>query len=364
LTPRKVLIACVSTGTDTQIVMEEALAHLFAGLHWSIIAVVIVASLLLLSKAADWLVDEAVQLSARAGIPEVVIGATVISLGTTTPEVAVSVLAAIRGSPGLALGNAVGSIICDTGLILGLACVVAPLKLDRKIVNRQGCIQLGAALALVAASFPWKNPRISFTTGGRLSQPAGLVLLAALIAYLGVSVLWAREERNNSRPIRSEALEKSNAISIALLKLACAVVLVVASAQILIPAVSEAATRLHVPESIIAATMVALGTSLPELVTAVTAARRGHGGIAVGNIVGADILNVLFVAGAAAAVTGQGLAAGGRFFVILYPAMLAVLIVFRAGIYSSGMFMRRPFGFALLGAYGLYLILSYLIPGG
>ena len=339
--------------------METALEQFFAGLHWGLLALVLVASLAVLGKAADWLVDEAVVLSERSHIPKVVIGATVVSLGTTTPEAAVSVLAAFQGSPGLALGNAVGSIICDTGLILGLAAVIAPLPLDRKIVNRQGWIQFGAGVALVAACFPWAGPEGVFTEGGGLPQWVGVVFLVALAAYLGLSIRWAGREKKDVAS--AEAHEKAQgSTALVLLKLAGSVALVVAAAHILIPAVTEAAMRMNVPKSIIAATLVAFGTSLPELVTAVTAARRGHGELAVGNIVGADILNVLFVAGAAAAVTSEGLQADGHFFLVLFPVMLFVLLIFRVGIYFSGDRMKRPFGFVLLAAYGFYTVVSYL----
>ncbi len=342
--------------------MEEFLTQFFSQLHGGLLALVIVVGLGALGKAAHWLVDEAVALSERSGIPKAVIGATIVSLGTTTPEAAVSVFAAMQGSPALALGNAVGSIICDTGLILGLSCVLAPLKLDRKIVNRQAWIQLGAAVALVAASFPWGSPGTLFSAGGNLSQITGFVFLAALAAYLGQSIRWAREE--SAAPLLEEH-EGDVELSIFLIvaKLLGAITLVVLSASVLIPAVREAAVRLEVPESIIAATLVAFGTSLPELVTAVTAARRGHGELAVGNIVGADILNVLFVAGAAAAVTRGGLTVGGHFFFVLFPIMLFILCVFRIGIFVSGEWMKRPFGFVLLAAYGIYLVISYLVHG-
>ena len=343
--------------------MEQALEHFFCELHWSLLGIVILASLLVLGKAADWLVNEAVALSERSGIPKIVIGATIVSLGTTTPEAAVSVFAAIQGSPGLALGNAVGSIICDTGLILGLACVLAPLKLNRKICNRQGWIQLGAGVALVAACFPWRDPGTVFSGGGVLPRYVGFIFLAALAVYLWQSIRWARAEKD---VVHLEEHEKDvgAAMHVIVAKLIGAVALVVVSARVLIPAVAEAATRLHVPESIIAATLVAFGTSLPELITAVTAALRGHGDLAVGNIVGADILNVLFVAGAAAAVTPAGLQAGGHFFTVLFPVMLLILLVFRLGIIFSGEYLRRPFGFVLLAAYGFYLVVSYLAPSG
>jgi cation:H+ antiporter len=343
--------------------MEQALEHFFAGLHWGWLGLVIAASLLVLGKSADWLVDEAVALSERSGIPKVVIGATVVSLGTTMPEAAVSVFAAMQGSPGLALGNAVGSIICDTGLILGLACVIAPLRLNRTIVNRQGWIQFFAGLVLVLACFPFADPGAVFESGGHLPQVVGFVFLAALAVYMWQSVRWARTGSGTSvEAVEVHEGDVGSSIAIVVAKLIGAVALVVIAARVLIPAVAEAAMRWNVPDSIIAATLVAFGTSLPELITAVTAARRGHGDLAVGNIVGADILNVMFVAGAAAAVTPQGLAAGPHFFLVLFPMMLFILIVFRMGIVFSGDHLRRPFGFVLLAGYGIYMVVSYLVP--
>ena len=342
--------------------MEEAIHHFVLELHWTLLALVIAVSLAVLGKAADWLVDEAVALSERSGIPKAVVGATIVSLGTTTPEAAVSVLAAVEGRPGLALGNAVGSIICDTGLILGVACLIAPLRLDRNIVNRQGWIQIGAAVALVAACFPWTNPGAVFSEGGNLPRFVGFIFLAALALYMWQSIRWARAE-NGGVPLEENEADADASLFPVVAKLLGSVALVVIAAQVLIPAVGEAATRMQVPESIIAATLVAFGTSLPELVTAVTAARRGHGELAVGNVVGADILNVLFVAGAAAAVTPGGLVADGHFFRVLFPVMLFILLTFRIGIFVSGEWMKRPFGFTLLGAYGVYLIVSYLAPG-
>ena len=342
--------------------MDDALAHFFSQVHWSILLASIAASLLVLGKAADVLVDEAVELSASLRIPPMVVGATIVSLGTTAPEAAVSVLAAIEGSPGLALGNAVGSVIADTGLILGLACLIAPLRLDPKIVNRQGWIQISAGLLLVLLSVPWTRPDQLFTSGGTLAQESGFVLLALLAAYLYVSVRWAGQQRSGTE--KSDSPQQSPAW-LTLLKLIAAIAFVVVSAHFVIPGVTEAAMRVSVPESVIAATLVAFGTSLPELVTAVTAARRGQGELAVGNVIGADILNVLFVAGAAAAVTPAGLHAGGNFFSVLFPAMLFILIIFRMGVLVSKDVLRRGFGYVLLAGYCLYIVAVYrFLPEG
>jgi cation:H+ antiporter len=341
--------------------MEQWIEHLVAGLHWLPLFGLIALSLYLLSKGADVVVEEAVLLSIAWGVPRVLIGATIVSLGTTMPEAAVSVVAAFAGSADLALGNAVGSILCDTGLILGLAALIAPLPLDRSIVNRQGWIQLGAGVLLIVACVPLHGLSTVFTTGGRLPQAVGVVFLVLLGLYLWKSIAWARAGGAESGDDTPPAEEVSLLRGVG--KLALGIVLVVASSWVLIPAVREAALRLHIPQSIIAATLVAFGTSLPELVTAVTAARKGYGELAVGNVVGADILNVLFVAGASAAVTAGGLPASAHFFRFLFPAMLVVLVVFRIGIFVSGTTLKRPFGLMLIGMYAAVTILSYAVGG-
>lgn len=336
--------------------MEQWLEHMVAQLHWAPLFLLIAIMLYLLGKGADVLIDEAVTLSNRWGIPKVLIGATIVSLGTTTPEAAVSVLAAVQGVAELALGNAVGSIICDTGLILGLAALIAPLPLDRAIVNRQGWIQLGAGVLLVAACLPVGSLSTLFASGGRLPQWMGFIFLVLLAIYLWLSVMWARFGSVSEED--AEADDDANTL-IVLLKLVGGVIVVVGASTILIPAVREAALRFHIPPGVIAATLVAFGTSLPELVTAVTAARRGHGELAIGNVIGADILNALFVAGAAAVVTPAGLPASPFFFKFLFPAMLMILIVFRIGIFMSGPSLKRPFGIVLLAIYVAITALSY-----
>lgn len=317
--------------------------------------------LAVLGKSADWLVKEAVALSERSRVPKVVIGATVVSLGTTTPEAAVSVLAALYGDPSLALGNAVGSIICDTGLILGLASLIAPLHLPRYIVNRQGWVQLGSGLLLIVVAWPWFAPLEVFTAGrtGNVSQVAGVGFLVLLVGYLWLSAVWARDKRD-TQLLDDLEVDVTAPIALILVKLIVALVLVGVASHVLIPAVREVALRLQIAPEAIAATLVAFGTSLPELVTAVVAARHGHGDLAVGNVVGADILNVLFVAGAAAAVTPAGLNVSSHFFFILFPAMAFILLVFRVGIFYSGDHLQRRFGCVLLGTYLLITVLNYV----
>lgn len=330
---------------------------------------VIAVSLIALGKFADLVVDYAVVLSERSGIPKVVIGATVVSLGTTAPEVAVSVTAAFTGNPGLAMGNAVGSIICDTGLILGLACLIRPLTIPWDIASRQGWVQLASGFLLVLLSIPWHSPLSPYTQGadGNFPRWAGFLCLLLLAVYLWVSVRWSKssisEELNSDEmETLTESDESRHASSIGLIiRIVLALAGVILSANVLIPAVTIVAVRMSVPESIIAATLVAFGTSLPELVTAVQAARKGHGDLAVGNIIGADILNALFVAGAAAAVTPAGLNVENPFFSTAFPAMLFVLVVFRIGIYVCRTQLTRRFGVVLLAAYLAYLGVSIAV---
>ena len=411
---------------------------------WPLLGIV-AASILVLGTAADRLVDQAVVLSIRSGLPRIIIGATIVSLGTTMPEATVSVLAARKGEPGMALGNAVGSVICDTGLILGIACLMSPLPLDRDLVNRQGWAQFGAGLLLVMACLPWanlsgiltqkdfrleidgasNNSPITVTTssghdlangtkitiegvdgntaangnflvrnrttntfdlydfegasvkgngsyptsgggfiypynGARLYQWVGWLFLLLLAVYMTWSVRLAKRSSRTSAPVEEEDETKGEvrgSIWLAILKLLAATVFLVAASTVLISATRELAIEhFNVPVTIVAATLVAFGTSLPELVTAITAVRKKQGELAVGNVIGADILNVLFVSGAAAAVTTEGLRVDFPTLRIQFPIMLLVLGFFRMGIFSakSGK-LSRPFGALLLAAYLIYL---------
>ena len=339
--------------------MEKWIEELVMGLASPFLLVIIAVTLYTLGKGADWLVDEAVTLSVRWGLGKAVIGATIVSIGTTTPEAAVSVFSAIQGKPGLALGNAVGSIICDTGLIIGLASLIAPLPLNRQLASRLSNVQVGAGILLVLACFPWASPAKLFTQGGVLPQFAGFAFVILLVLYIWQSIRWAATTSDAEREEATDA-EDSRA-GVVLVKLLLAIAVIVISAQILIPSVSILAERIGVPKHIISATLVAFGTSLPELVTAITAVRRGHGELAVGNIIGADILNVLFVAGVSAAATPGGLQADGQFFQFLFPAMVFILVVFRCGIFVSGNAMKRPFGVVLVATWLLVTLLSYVL---
>ena len=316
---------------------------------------IIAVALAILGKGADLLVEEAVTLSIRMGVSKVIIGATVVSLGTTLPEVTVSVMSAINGNPELALGNAVGSIICDTGMILGIAALIGTVPLERRLLNRQGYVQLGAGALLIIGCLPFSHLSSAFDLGGRLPQAAGFLFLVLLGFYLWISTRWAKGFGSES-PVESH---EKGSLFVVIIKIIVGLAMVILSSDILIPAVEETARRAHVPDSVIAATLVAFGTSLPELVTAIASVRKGHGELAVGNVIGADVLNVLFVAGASAAVTPAGLVASPNFFKVLFPAMMIILLIFRLSVVFSKDVLPKWAGFALLGSYGAYLVLSF-----
>jgi cation:H+ antiporter len=301
------------------------------------------------------MIDGAVHLARRTGLPKIVIGATIISLGTTTPEAFVSVMAAWMGNPGLALGNGVGSIICDTGLIFGLTCLLASVPVNRFILNRTGWVQVGAATLLVVISL------VALATTSEqpmLHRWVGFFFLVLLCGYMYVTYSWARNGAEAASAGETKHDGEIAPMGRALVQTLGGLLLVIVSARLLVPSAAELAQRIGVPDDVIAATMVAFGTSLPELMTAITAVRKGHPEITVGNIVGADVLNCLFVIGAAAA--ARPLAIPPNFFLFHFPAMLIILYSFRVFITMNrdGVFKRWQ-GAWLLGIYLVYLVLQY-----
>ena len=340
---------------------DHVLHNLIRELSTPTLLLLVVVCIIVLSKGADCLVDGAVGLAERTRMPRIVIGATIVSLGTTIPEAFVSVMAAWMGNPGLALGNGVGSIIADTGMIFGLCCMVTVIPMNRYMLNRTGWIQVGAATLLVVISLGmW------LTAEGVPVIPrwVGVLFLVLLCGYMYLTYRWAKQ--SGSGPSHgSESAGHTIAMSLGRcwLNVSVGLILVIVAARVLIPGVSEIAYRVGVPEDVIAATMVALGTSLPELITAIAAVRKGHPEIMVGNIVGADVLNCLFVIGAAAA--ARPLAIPINFFVYHFPAMLLILYLFRAFIFiNKDNHFRRWQGACLFGIYAVYVIAQYTFQVG
>jgi len=366
----------------------------FHDLHQLLLLLITAVGIAAVVKGADWLVEGASGLAYKLGMAKVVIGATIVSLGTTSPEAAVSVLAAWGGNPGLALGNGIGSIIADTGLIFGVGCLLATLPADKFVLTRQGWVQFGAAVLLAILCY------YDFVVQGEtaeLGRWVGVGFLILLAAYMAMSVRWSRAHPSSLTPEATEVeaghlaaaspdadatgkpaapaeAETESAIrdELAIWQLIAlgvtGLAIVIFGGDALVNSASELAVRWGVPDAVIAASLVAFGTSLPELVVGVTCIRKGHPELLVGNVVGADILNVLFVVGAAAVAAPLAVVDRGN-HVLLYlhlPVLLLVIFLFRACIFRAvrtGSFARWM-GVPLVLIYIGYIILQFAVSAG
>ena len=349
----------------------------FAGGNPLVLILIATVAMVVVIFGADWLVEGAAGVAAKLGMPKVIIGATIVSLGTTTPEAAVSVLAAFSGNAGLALGNGVGSIIADTGLIFGLGCILVALPADKFVLTRQGWVQFGSALILAMLCWVLYAMHGSEAT---IARPVGFLFLAMLVAYMAISVKWAKQHPNGEPHLidtgntesdgtpdvdldqHDHADEKSLAILFGLGLLG--LVLVIVAGDGLVGSVSELAHQWGVPDVVIAGTIVAFGTSLPELVVGIQSLRKGHAELLVGNVIGADILNVLFVVGAAAVAAPLAIADETTSFVyVALPTMMAMMIYFRFCIFRASKVghFSKWMGYPLLIGYVAFSVISFLL---
>lgn len=317
----------------------------------------------LLVVGADRAVASAAKLAAAAGMSKIIIGATVVSLGTTSPEASVSVMAAWRGDPGLALGNGMGSIICDTALIFGLCCCIRRLPMDRFILNRQGWLQFGAGLLLagvIVGSWLLAGQRFEAAI---IPRWVGVAFLFLLVGYMWLSIRWAKQHEGVVAlgavdDVTVASARNGRGIVVHLLFLLGGLALVVFGSEVLIGSAKTVCEKHGVPETVIAGTFVAFGTSLPELVTAIAALIKGHAELLLGNVIGADILNVLFVIGASA--SARPLAVDEATLYLFVPMMLVVLGLLRGYILMNRDTFKRWQGIPLLACYVVFVLLSVL----
>lgn len=248
--------------------------------------------LVLLIKGGDWFVDGATGIAERFHVPEIIIGATVVSIGTTLPEVMVSATSALTGHGEIAYGNAIGSIICNTALIAAITVAVRPGPVDTKALKTPVLFFFGSAAIYVVNTY----------VTGYFGRPLGILLLAIFVVYLVVTVrqgfrnpIEAAAEEEETKEIEEKATKNTMGKDILLLVVGAALVAV--GADLLVDNGTLIAQALGVPESVIALTFVALGTSLPELVTAITSLAKGHGALSLGNVIGANLFNLVLVSG-------------------------------------------------------------------
>lgn len=318
----------------------------------------IVAAVLVLWKAADWFVDGAVGLAERLGAPKMLVGIVLVSFCTTAPEFMSSFIATLQGQPVIALGNAIGSITVDVGVALALAALLAstPLQADPLIFRTSGVfvlLALGLGFALCM--------------DGTLGRLDGAVLLAAYVAYVTVAYRqYARRQRNPDVRERMAALaEHEQAVaSMSLPKIvglfAGGIAGVLVGAELLIHGAVGVAAAFGLSPEVIGLTVVAIGTSVPEIVTCVASALKRQSQIGVGNIIGADILNICWVAGASA--VANPLTAGINVIWFMFPAAL-VLVGAMVLLLRMGYNLTRWNGAALLALYAGYMALLLLGVG-
>ena len=311
----------------------------------------------LLIKGGDWFVDGSVGIARRFHLPELLIGATIVSIGTTLPEVMVSSQAALEGNAGISYGNAIGSIICNTSLIAAITISVSPGKVNPKSFVLPTAFFFAAALSYALTAW----------TAGSFQRWMGLFYLAVFVLYMVVSTVHMKkhpELAEEGEEDGEEATPRSFAMELLLLVIGAAAIAV--GARFLVDNGTKIASALGVPDSVIGLTMVALGTSLPELITAITSLVKGHGSLSLGNIIGANLFNIILVSGMAISLSpfsipAEKTLAGGvnSSLVIDLPVMLGVMAIMCLPALIKGK-LRRWQGILLLGIYTAFTVYQFV----
>jgi len=312
-----------------------------------------VLSFIVLAKCADWLVDGAVDLASLLRVPDILIGIVIVSVGTTAPELAVSVQAALSGEPEISLGNAVGSVIYDDGVALPLVAILAPVAvvIDAKVLR-------SAAIFLITIDLLayW------LCRDGVLQRSEGAFLVVAFFLYLAYTYWEQKRDPARSGDSGAEALAGGRSVAQTLVLFAVGLVGVLVASHFIVDATPVVAEAMGVSSTIVALVLVALGTSVPEIATCIVSARKGHGALAVGNILGADILNVCWIAGAASLV--NDLDVGRDVINFMFPSMLVIVFTMLALLRHRHRFDRWK-GVVLLVMFSIYLALVLIQkPGG
>lgn len=273
--------------------MEALMDQLFSNIYISFFALLVAFALLV--KSADIFVDSAVGISNDFGIPRMIVGIIVVGFGTTAPEIAVSVISAIRGNSEFALGNALGSVIVDDGVALALAALTAPavIFVDKKILKTTGIFLITIDIIAYILAF-----------NGIINRIEGSVLVLLLIVYFLIIINNEKKRRqeNKTSMMEEEIPEVKGKFTKHILMFALGLAGVVIASHIIVNSAEHIALHFGVPNVIVGLTIIAIGTSLPEISTAVIAARKGEGELAAGNILGADILNILWIVGVSSVV--------------------------------------------------------------
>ena len=311
-----------------------------------------IVGLLFLIKGGDWFVDGASALARRFHLPELLIGATVVSIGTTLPEVMVSTMSALSGHGEIAYGNAIGSVICNAALIAAITIAVRPGKVDPKTLKMPVLFFFAAAAIYCVAAYGF----------GKFTRPMGFIMLAMFVAYMAANI----HQMKNAPAEEHEEEEETMPLPRMLMLLVLGAVLIAMGANLLVDNGTLIAQALGVPESVIALTFVALGTSLPELVTASTSLIKGHSDLSLGNVVGANVFNLVLVSGVSVALAPFTVPQSATIFgmnsslVLEIPGMIAVMVLLTAPALVKGK-LSHVQGVALLVIYAVFCGIQFTL---
>lgn len=299
----------------------------------------------LLVKGADFFVDGVSNIASHFGIPQIIIGLTIVAFGTSAPEAAVSITASIDEAGGVAVGNVIGSNIMNIWLILGISAVVSPMVVKKNTVRYEIPFTIGISVVFLILG-------VAFNSLNRICGVILLLLLASFMVYLFLSA--KKEMKQNKLSGEVEEKKKIN-IPLTLLISVLGGAAVVFGANLSVDAATKLAQMCSISEDIIGLTIVAFGTSLPELVTSVIASKKGKNDIAIGNIVGSNIFNLLFVLGAASAI--YPLSFGGEFIIDSFVMIGAAITLWLFTVKNKN--LSRVGGAVMLAMYAVYF--GYLI---
>lgn len=294
----------------------------------------------MLSKGSDWFVDGACDISRRFHIPQLVVGLTIVAMGTSAPEAAVSITSAFKGVADITIGNIIGSNIMNILVILGLAAAIVPITVAKSTVRIEIPFLLAITVLLGVLGMD-----------GTITFGDALILVGGFCLYLGYLLYCAKHPDPHCA---AEAEEPAKELKLwqAIAALVVGMGLIIWGSDVAVDAATQIALTLGISERIIGLTIVAFGTSLPELFTSVTAARKGNADIAIGNIVGSNIFNILFVVGLSGLITPVPFSAGFRADMV--AAICAVVLLWIASLPKRKLI--RPVGILMLAAYAGYLL--------
>ena len=293
----------------------------------------------MLVKGADWFVDGASGIATKFKIPQIVIGLTIVAMGTSAPEAAVSITAALKGNADITVGNIVGSNILNVLVILGLSAVITPLAVAKSTIKVDIPFMIAISLLFLVMGYD-----------GTIALLEGIILLVVFVSYLTyLFVLAIKDKDNSEEDIKEMSVAKALAWTVV------GLALIVYGSDVTVDAATKIAKFLGLSERFIGLTIVALGTSLPELFTSVSAARKGNADIAIGNIVGSNIFNILFVVGLSASIIPVPFAAGFRFDTIV--AIIAGVLLFACSLKDGK--LKKWAGALMLLSYVVYFAMIW-----